>query len=74
MPKVRPLTENDRLDQAFQERLIGMMKTRHISRKKLSELMHVDVNTIYRRVKCPETLKLAEIRQLREIFPGLIVE
>lgn len=74
MPRVRPLTETDRLNQVFRERLIGLMGSRHISRKKLAELMNVDVNTVYRRVDRPETLRLDEIRRLKEIFPGLIVE
>lgn len=74
MPKVRPLTENERKDLAVREQLIGKMQTRHINGETLAEMVGVSRNTMYRRIKEPDTLTLKEIREIKKAFPGIVIE
>lgn len=74
MPRVKPLTENERKDLAVREQLIGKMQVRHINGETLAEMVGVSRNTMYRRIKEPDTLTLKEIREIKKAFPGIVIE
>ena len=74
MPRVRPLTETDRKNQHVTAQITGMMKAQHIKQTELAAIIHCCPSTVYRRITNPETLTLAEIRRLKEIFPELVIE
>lgn len=74
MPKVKPLTENQRRDRDFQEQLVGKMKSHRITYAKLADALGCSVNSLYRRRDNPETLTLREIRILTQIFPDLQIQ
>lgn len=74
MPRVKPLTEQERKNRNLREQLIGGMKNEKLTYKRVAEALGISVNTMYRRVENPETLTLREIRGLNQIFPDLIVE
>lgn len=74
MPRVKPLTEQERKNRSLREQLVGGMKNEKLTYKRVAEALGISVNTMYRRVENPETLTLREIRGLNQIFPDLIVE
>ena len=74
MPRVKPLTEQERKNRNLREQLVGGMKNENLTYKSVAESLGISVNTMYRRVENPETLTLREIRILNQIFPDLIVE
>lgn len=74
MPRVKPLTENERRDERFQDQLSGQMKVKKISCSRLARLLGVSVKTLQRHRDHPENMTLREIRILREIFPEITIE
>ena len=74
MPKLRPITETDRRNQAFQGQLHARMKAEHMSHERLAKMMGISLMTLYRKRDEPEKLTLKEIRILQEIFPGIVIE
>lgn len=74
MPKVRPLTENERKGKAFLQQLYGAMKVEKTTVEKLAKILGISDKTLYRRMKRPDTFTLGEIRALREIFPGIEIK
>ena len=74
MPKVRPLTENERKNKQFSEQLAGKMRTSKITCQDLAKCLGISVVTLYRRRDNPETMTLGEIRKLKTVFPELVIE
>ena len=74
MPKIRPLTESERLDKSIKEQLCGKMHVEHMNGEELALKIGVTRNTLYRRIKSPETFTLREIRELKKVFPGVVIE
>jgi DNA-binding NtrC family response regulator len=74
MPRIRPLTENERKDRAFQEHLHGAMKAARITYGQLAQILGISVNTLYRKRDNPETLTLREVRILEDTLPGIVIE
>ena len=74
MPKVKPLTENERLDKAIAEQVSGKMHTARMSRQDMALALGISVPTLYRRMDNPEELTLREIRIMRRMFPGIVIE
>lgn len=74
MPKVKPLTENERLDKAIAEQVSGKMHTARMSRQDMAFALGISVPTLYRRMDNPEELTLREIRIIRRMFPGVEIE
>lgn len=74
MPKVIPLTENERKDKAIRDSLMGRMKDEKISCERLASMLGVSLNTFYRHRDDPEKITLRERRILAQIFPDLTIE
>ena len=74
MPKVKPLTENERKDKAIIEQIAGKMKANRITRKAMADALGISVLTLYRRLENPDTLTLREIRIMEKVLPGLAVK
>lgn len=74
MPKLIPLTEAERRNQAFQGQLHARMKAEHMSHERLAKIMNISIMTLYRKRDEPERLTLKEIRMLQEIFPGIEIQ
>jgi len=74
MPKLRPITEAERRNQAFQGQLHARMKAEHMSHERLAKMMGISLMTLYRKRDEPERLTLKEIRMLQEIFPGIEIQ
>lgn len=74
MPRIKPLTENERKDRAFQASLMGEMKAARMTYCQLAEILGVSLHTLYRRRDDPETLTLKERRILIKVFPGITIE
>lgn len=74
MPKLRPLTESERLDAAVQKQIYGEMKVARMNTDDVASRIGVTRNTLYRRIKSPETFTLREIRELKKVFPGVVIE
>lgn len=74
MPKLRPLTESARKDEALTEQLWGKMKNAKLSGEEVARMLGIGKNTFYRRIKCPSDFTLGEIRALQKIFPGIVIE
>lgn len=74
MPRIRPLTENERKDRAFQEHLHGAMKAARITYGQLAQILGISVNTLYRKRDNPGTLTLREQRIIKKQFPGIQIE
>ena len=74
MPRIKPLTETQRKDRAFQEQLVGKMKAERITYGELAEILGISVNTLYARRDRPETLTLREQRILKKVFPDIAIE
>ena len=74
MPRVKPLTENERRNERLQFQLAGLMKTKKISGAGLAKKLGISTQTFYRHRDHPENMTLREIRILREIFPKITIE
>lgn len=74
MPKVRPLTENERRDQHFKEQLVGKMKCAGLTYSEVAAVLGVSLHTLYRRRDHPGELTLNERRGLLKIFPDMVIE
>ena len=73
MPKVKPLTENERRDKAIIEQIAGKMKANRITHKAMADALGISVLTLYRRLENPDTLTLREIRIMERVLPGLAI-
>lgn len=74
MPKVKPLTENDRRDKAFTAQLTGMMKVDGITAIDMAARLGVSLNTFYRHRDNPERMTLKEIRIIQQTFPEIVIQ
>ena len=74
MPRISPLTENARKDQALKAQLYGCMKAERITNEKMAKMLGISVNTFIRRKQAPDSLTLRERRILQKIFPGIVIE
>ena len=74
MPRLKPLTDNARMDDSFRRQLVGAMKAERMGYGELAGLLGVSVRTLYRRRDEPETITLKERRLLLKIFPDLKIE
>ena len=73
MPKVKPLTENDRRNKAFTAQLTGLMKVGGITAIDMAERLGVSLNTFYRHRDHPERMTLKEIRIIQQTFPEIVI-
>lgn len=74
MPKVKPLTENERRDKTIKAQLIGLMKVEGLTAQNMADRIGISLNTFYRHRDNPEKLTLREQRILIETFPELVIE
>lgn len=74
MPKVKPLTENERRDKTIKAQLIGLMKVEGLTAQNMADRLGISMNTFYRHRDNPEKLTLREQRILIETFPELVIE
>ena len=74
MPRVNPLTENERLNKQFRISLMAHMAADNISYERLAEMIGISLNTLYRRRDDPGKLTMQERRILKKIFPGIEIE
>lgn len=74
MPKVKPLTENERRDKTIKAQLIGLMKVEGLTAQNMADRLGISLNTFYRHRDNPEKLTLREQRILIETFPELVIE
>lgn len=73
MPRVKPLTEQERKNRNLREQIVGGMKNENLTCKNVAEALGVSVHTIYRRIEKPETLTMREIWALQKFLPDLTV-
>lgn len=72
MPRVKALTEADRLNRKVQGAIeAGMTENGIRNLDELGERMGMSHGTIYNRMKRPETWTVGEIRKLKRIMPGI---
>ena len=74
MPKVKPLTENERKDKAIIEQVEGKMKANRITHKEMAAALGVSVPTLYRRIAKPDDLTIREVRIITKMLPGIAIE
>ena len=74
MPRIKPLTENEKKDRIIQESLYSAMKATKTTYYQLAEILGISLNTVYRRRDEPETFTLRERRILEKTFPGITIE
>ena len=74
MPKVKPLTENERRNKTIKAQLIGLMKVEGLTAQNMADRLGISLNTFYRHRDNPEKLALREQRILIETFPELVIE
>ena len=74
MPKVKPLTENERKDREIVEQVEGKMKACRITHKAMADALGISVQTLYRRISNPDTLTIREVRIMAKLLPGLAIE
>lgn len=74
MPRVRPLTETERKNEALVSQIWGCMKVQGFSGETVAEYISIGKNTFYRRMKDPSSFTLGELRSLKKIFPTLNIE
>lgn len=74
MPKVKPLTENERKNRAIVEQVEGKMKLHRITHKAMAAALGISIPTLYRRLDEPDTLTIREVRIMMKLLPGLSVE
>lgn len=73
MPRVKPLTEQERKNRNLREQLVGGMKNENLTYKSVAEALGISVQTFYRRIENPETLTMKEIWGLQKLLPDLTV-
>jgi DNA invertase Pin-like site-specific DNA recombinase len=73
MPRVKPLTEQERKNRNLREQLVGGMKNENLTYKSVAESLGISVQTFYRRIENPETLTMKEIWGLQKLLPDLTV-
>ena len=73
MPRVKPLTEQERKNRNLREQLVGGMKNENLTYKSVAESLGISVQTFYRRIENPETLTMKEIWGLQKLIPDLTV-
>ena len=71
MPRVKPLTEQERKNRDVRGRIVGEMRNENLTYKQVAEVLGVSVHTVYRRIEKPETLTLREVWKLEQAMPGL---
>ncbi len=74
MPKVKPLTENERRDRAIIEQIAGKMKVCKVTQRAMADALGISLPTLQRRLKKPEDMTIREIRIMQKILPGLTIE
>ena len=73
MPRVKPLTEQERKNRNLREQLVGGMKNENLTYKSVAESLGISVQTFYRRIENPETLTMKEFWGLQKLLPDLTV-
>ena len=71
MPRVKPLTEQDRANRKLRAQIVGRMKNESVTYKSVAETLGISVNTVYRRIDKPETFTVGEIWRLKKLLPDL---
>lgn len=71
MPRIAPLTEEERRNMEFRGELARAMKITRWGNEKTANALGVTVKTLIDRKNHPEKLTLREIRILRKVFPGI---
>ena len=71
MPRIAPITEEERRNLAIRGELARAMKMTQWGNQKTADALGVTVKTLITRKNHPETLTLREIRILRKVFPGI---
>ena len=71
MPRVKPLTERERMNRNLRAQIVGRMKNESLTYKSVAETLGISVNTVYRRIDKPETFTVWEVWQLKKLLPGL---
>lgn len=74
MPKVKPLTENERKDRAIIEQIEGKMKAQKITHKAMASALGISLPTLYRRIAKPDDLTIREVRIITKMLPGIAIE
>ena len=74
MPKVKPLTENERKDRAIIEQVEGKMKACKITHKAMAAALGISIPTLYRRLDEPDSLTIREVRIITKMLPGIAIE
>ena len=74
MPKVKPLTVDERKNLAIIEQIAGKMKAYRVTHKEMAAALGISVPTLYRRLDKPETLTIGEVRIMTKLLPGLAIE
>lgn len=74
MPKVKPLTENERKDRAIIEQVEGKMKANRITHKAMAAALGISLPTLYRRIAKPDDLTIREVRIITKMLPGIAIE
>ena len=73
MPRVKPLTEQERKNRNLREQLVGGMKNENLTYKSVAEALGISVQTFYMRIENPEKLTMKEIWGLQKLLPDLTV-
>ena len=71
MPRVRPLTEQERKNRYLREQIVGGIRNEKLSYKRVADALGVSVHTVYRRIESPENLTMREIWILKNLLPDL---
>ena len=74
MPKVKPLTENERKNLAIIEQVEGKMKANRITHKEMAAALGISLPTLYRRIAKPDDLTIREVRIITKMLPGIAIE
>ena len=74
MPKVKPLTENERRNAEISAQIYGRIRTEKTNGEEVAKRLGIGKNTFYKRVKHPEQFTLNDIRTLQKIFPGIMIQ
>lgn len=73
MPKVKPMTENERRDKTIKAQLIGLMKVEGLTAQNMADRLGISLNTFYRHRDNPECMTLKEIRIIQQTFPEIVI-
>ena len=71
MPRIAPITEEERRNTAVRGELARAMEVTRWDNAKTAAALGCTVKTLISRKHHPETLTLREIRILQKIFPGI---